>query len=218
MEYQYFRIEDRGEERIVYCECEELVADLEVKKAGKELLRLCLAARSEDKKGVILDLGAVRSMASSMPAKVFSSAVLLVKQGRTFRICNVSPLVEEVFVETEMAALFDVTRVDGTPVTIAKGPDRGDTVHFPREQGQNRRKVFEALEEAGYRWMEDYKTLEVHFSKRIEVCGVRHERDAHHILELLRELYPTWHHEQPSCSGKTQWGWHVAIYRAPDSA
>lgn len=215
MTCQYFRIEDRGEERIIYCECEELVNDLTVKNVGRELSKLCEAALDDDKKGIILDLGAVRSMAPAMLVQLLYPAERFLKQGREFRICNVSPFVEDLFVRTEAALLINVTRPDGTVVKEVPCEPLDNEIPFTPEQARNRRKAFEALEAAGFRWLENYKTLDLHDVRGIEVCGICHEHDAHAILQLLAELHPAWHRDPPEYEPDAEWGWHVALRPDP---
>jgi hypothetical protein len=64
---------------------------------------------------------------------------------------------------------------------------------FAPELLEIRNKVIVELSRRGFEWLSHYSAVDpMHDVYGIEVCGIREKRDAESILEILREMHPTW--------------------------
>ncbi len=205
MVYQYIRVENRADELVIYFLCKDLVTDTEVEGVARELHDVCKVAAAESK-NLVLDLGGVQALYSSMLGKLITLNKRAKRDGLTFRIRNMSPDVAEIF-----------RAISPAIVSLGHDVSRGDINRFAPELFQNRREVFRALKSAGFDWMVHFKTVDLlHDLYGVEVCGIKHERDARSILELLSEMHPSWHQMQPWYKGGPDWGWQAAVHRDVD--
>jgi hypothetical protein len=93
-----------------------------------------------------------------------------------------------------------------------------DPFRFSPELLEVRNTVSEALSERGFEWLTDYAAIDVmHDVYGIEVLGIRQEDDADAILDVLRDLFPSWEICRTYYKDKGRDpGFWVTIQRDPD--
>jgi hypothetical protein len=91
---------------------------------------------------------------------------------------------------------------------------------FHAELFDFRNTVLEALSDNGFTWLSDFGSIDLqHDVYGLEVTSIREEADATAIEELLRKLFPEWHHRRTFYEDHNQaeLGWKVMISRDPEN-
>jgi hypothetical protein len=95
-----------------------------------------------------------------------------------------------------------------------------DLFSFHPELFELRERVLETLAARGYAWLSDYSSVDLlHDVYGIEVCGIREQCEVARITQLLRELFPDWHHMHSyyKDSSTREPGWKIVISRDPEN-
>jgi len=84
---------------------------------------------------------------------------------------------------------------------------------FHPELFEHKASAMERLESAGFTWLSDFTAIDLlHQDYRIEVCGIREERAANEIAELLSGLFRDWRYGCISYQDRDRDpGWKVEI-------
>lgn len=68
-----------------------------------------------------------------------------------------------------------------------------DAFRFAPELFEVRTTVMERLTDEGFDWLSHYSSVDpMHDVYGIEVCGIHERDDAHAILKMLMDMFPTW--------------------------
>jgi hypothetical protein len=93
-----------------------------------------------------------------------------------------------------------------------------DAFRFSPELFEVRNDVARQLGEHGFEWLTHYSTVDVmHNVHGIEVCGIREEDDARDMLDILKQMFPSWdtcrtYYKDRGCDP----GFWITIQRDPE--
>jgi hypothetical protein len=103
---------------------------------------------------------------------------------------------------------------------LSPGGGLEQELEFHPELFEYRGRASELLEEAGYSWFSDYKSIDlVHEEFGLEIGGIPNERDVKPILAALKRGFPHWHHTRIGNHEQgREPGWTLAICMFPPQA